>query len=145
MHVIVASHGSFCTGAVQVYEMVAGKSEGITAVSLSFDDTGQFAPELRRAVESHLEGGVLILCDIVGGTPYNESLRLALEHPQKVELLANMNLPMLIEVGMALDRAKDLDDLYQTAVNAGIESIKLSARNERERLANQDEDDDSMF
>ena len=74
MHIVVTSHGSFCTGALSVYEMVAGKTDGICAVSLDFNDTGQFTPRLREVVEAHLDEGVLILCDIIGGTPYNLSL-----------------------------------------------------------------------
>lgn len=139
MHIVVASHGTFCTGAVSVYEMVAGKAEGITAVSLDFNDTGQFAPHLREVVESHLAGGVLILCDIVGGTPYNESFRLFLEHEHDIRVLANMNLPMLIEAGMALGHAESLEDLYRTAVNAGVTSIELAAK-EGEPDTTEDED-----
>lgn len=128
MHIVVTSHGTFCTGALSVYEMVAGKPDGITAVSLAFDDTGQFAPWLRDVVESHLKEGVLILCDVIGGTPYNESFRLALEHPGRVEVLANMNLPMLIETGMLRAQAGSLDELYRIAVNAGVESIKAASQ-----------------
>lgn len=127
MHIVVTSHGSFCTGAVSVYEMVAGKTDGITAVSLAFDDTGQFAPRLREVVEAHVDEGVLILCDIIGGTPYNESYRLELEHPGRVEVLANMNLPMLIETGMTRAGASSLDELYRCAVRAGVESIKAAS------------------
>lgn len=124
MQIVVTSHGGFCTGALSVYQMVAGKPENITAVSLSFTDTGEFKGELREAVKSHLDEGVLILCDIIGGTPYNESYRLMLEHPDKVRLLANMNLPMLLEAGMALPDCKSLKELCDIAINAGIESIK---------------------
>ena len=127
MHIVVTSHGSLCTGALEVVEMVAGKMPGICAVSLPFDDTGQFARALRETVEGGLEDGVLILCDIVGGTPYNEALRLSLEHPGRVDVLANMNMPMLLEAGFALDGAGSLDELRQIALNAGVESVRLLA------------------
>lgn len=127
MHIVVTSHGTFCTGALSVYEMVVGKLDGITAVPLSFDDTGQFVGELREVVESHVAEGVLILCDIMGGTPYNESYRLVLEHPGSVEVLANMNLPMLIETGMLRTDVKSLDELYCAGVKAGVKSIKTAS------------------
>ena len=141
MHIVVTSHGSFCTGALSVYEMVAGKTDGICAVSLDFNDTGQFTPRLREVVEAHLDEGVLILCDIIGGTPYNESLRLFLEHEDTVRVLANMNLPMLLEAGMARTTAPDLEELYKTAVQAGLTSIKLSAQEGEPNIA----EDDDLF
>lgn len=128
MHIVVTSHGSLCTGALEVVEMVAGKMPRICAVSLPFDDTGQFAGSLREAVEGRLEEGVLVLCDIVGGTPYNEALRLSLEHPDRVSVLANMNMPMLLEAGFALDAATSLDELRRIALEAGVESLRPLAQ-----------------
>ena len=141
MHIVVTSHGSFCTGALSVYEMVAGKTDGICAVSLDFNDTGQFTPRLLEVVEAHLDEGVLILCDIIGGTPYNESFRLFLEHEDTVRVLANMNLPMLLEAGMARTTVPDLEELYKTAVQAGLTSIKLSAQEGEPNIA----EDDDLF
>jgi mannose/fructose-specific phosphotransferase system component IIA len=126
MHIVITSHGSFCTGTISSYQMVAGKSNNITGVSLSSVDTGQFRYFLRKTVEQYLDGGVLILCDIVGGTPYNESYRLMLEHPRQIRLLANVNLPMLIEAGLSISSCKNIDELCETVARAGTESMKTA-------------------
>ena len=62
------------------------------------------------------QGDLLVLADLRGGTPFNESYARFLKDPTHLRLVSGLNLPMLIEAGLA---DGDLDAVYQTALDAG--------------------------
>ncbi len=66
-------------------------------------------------------GGVMILTDLYGGTPYNVALDCAKKHP--CSLITGVNLPMLIKVLESDRRSIELNDLTEAAVKAGTEGI----------------------
>ena len=61
-----------------------------------------------------------------GGTPYNESYRHFLMYPDKVKVVSGLNLAMLMESGLALNNAVDLQELVDIAIDSGIQSITSS-------------------
>ncbi len=63
--------------------------------------------------------GVLILTDIFGATPANIALKL--QKPDKVEVVAGVNLPMLLRALTYRDR--DLPTLVAKAVSGGRDGI----------------------
>ena len=70
--IIVTGHGKFPEGILSAISLVAGKPDNTAAVNF---EMGQSSEDLKgsmtRAMES-LEGDeVLILADLVGGTPFN--------------------------------------------------------------------------
>jgi PTS system mannose-specific IIA component len=69
--------------------------------------------------------GVLILTDMLGGTPSNISLSFLKE--EMVEVLTGVNLPMVIAIAQA--RAEmDLSRLAEMAQEAGKTSISLASK-----------------
>lgn len=126
MKILITSHGSLCTGMLESYEMLAGKALGITALPLTPDDTGQYQVALATFIDSTREQ-LLILCDIPGGTPYNESYRAFLENPDKLRIVSGLNLPMLLTAGLALNQNYKLDELAELAAKAANESITIPA------------------
>mgnify|MGYP002663932363 len=55
-------------------------------------------------------------------------------HEDKVRLIAGMNLPMLVELGLSLSSINDLDQLAQLAVDTGKESISLEESDSEDDL-----------
>lgn len=93
---------------------------------LAVDVQAQAAPEqslaLARAALAQLgqRRGVLILTDVVGATPCNVASRLV--RPSQVELLAGVNLPMLLR---ALSyRGESLEMMSARAVAGGVQGIR---------------------
>jgi mannose/fructose/sorbose-specific phosphotransferase system IIA component len=126
MKVVVASHGNFCHGLLESYTMIAGQNKNIHAISLDDSGIGTFRNKLNELLdELTSKDDVLVLADIKGGTPYNESYSYKLMHEEKVRLIAGMNLPMLVELGLSLSSINDLDQLAQLAVETGKESISM--------------------
>ena len=98
---ILVTHGKLADEFVAAMTHVVGQQEGIAAISIGPEDN----MEKRRAeigvavkkVDSG--GGVIILTDLFGGTPSN--LAISLMRKGKVEVIAGINLPMLIRLAKA--------------------------------------------
>ncbi|MDK7050111.1 PTS sugar transporter subunit IIA [Aerococcus sanguinicola] len=124
MKLLLATHGNFAEGILQSYEMIAGDTSNISTVLLNELGIEDFQTRLHQTLDQLLATDeVLILVDLPGGTPYNESLAYQLEHPKGLGVISGLNLPMLIEVGMGLSNSS-LDELKQTALEFGQNGIQ---------------------
>ncbi|MFD1414553.1 PTS sugar transporter subunit IIA [Oceanobacillus jeddahense] len=131
MRIILTSHGDFAAGLLNSYEMIAGKNENINYVNLTNDGISDFTRKLEEKLQSVGTDKVLILCDIKGGTPFNESYKHLLMRPDDIRIICGMNLPMLIEMGMTLDSSEDLEKLYMIGLTAGQNALQgINAKNE---------------
>ena len=110
--VILTSHGFFAQEALNSAQMIAGykfENCGVVSVSEGKDYT-TCLEELRELYNSlEIEAGVLILCDIYGGTPANISTYLAIEHPEIV-VYTGFNLPILLEV-LLTRKGKSIEEI----------------------------------
>ena len=95
--ILLISHGHFAKGLKESAEMLCGACPQVFAVCLDSSDSPEvFVDKLSRAYESaSVYGKVLVLCDLLGGTPCNLALQLLADRDGAV-LLAGMNLPMLM-------------------------------------------------
>ena len=79
--VLLISHGLLCRGLADSVSMVAGNIEQSECISLKpGQDPGEFKEKVRQAVEELDTGmGVLVLTDLLGGTPFNSIAMLCQE------------------------------------------------------------------
>lgn len=97
--VLVLSQGGLAAELVAAAEMVAGRSIPVESLGLDW----RMSPEqAQRTVEVRLREmnrgeGVLILTPVYGDTPTN--LAVALSEPSRYEVVAGVNLPMLLRIG----------------------------------------------
>lgn len=134
MKILLATHGSLGEGLLNSYEMIAGKTDNIHTIKLTDSGIGEFKEKLHNTLnELTATEEVLVLCDLKGGTPYNESFMYSLEKPGRIEVVTGVNLPMLIEIGYLISTDINIGRLADQAVSVGLESI--------EKLASSDDDD----
>ena len=109
---VLATHGELGKALIAAMEMIVGAQPQVTALSLQVADRIEDAAErLREAVEGADDGdGVLVLTDMLGGTPSNICLSL-IGGPRPVEVVSGVSLPMLLK---AVQARRDLD-LRETA------------------------------
>lgn len=121
--VALAGHGAMAPGLVSAADVIIGPQEACVAVALAEDDSPErFQERLAAAVEDVDEGaGVLVLADLPGATPFSAAARLAHERPA-VEVVAGVNLPMLLEVLMQRD-GHSLAETAATAAEAGTRGV----------------------
>ncbi|MBO0452319.1 MULTISPECIES: PTS sugar transporter subunit IIA [Enterococcus] len=123
MKLLLLSHGELCQGLISSYQMIAGENKDIAAVSLTDTGIQDFSERLNKVLTGLEAEDVLILTDIKGGTPYNEAYKYYLSNENRVQLVAGMNLPMVIEAGLNLSN-KDLQAITEIAIEMGRGGIE---------------------
>lgn len=98
---VLATHGNLGEALIRSMEVILGEQPQVEALSLQVeDDIEEANRRLREAVKKVDAGdGVLILTDMLGGTPSN--LSLALLGQPKIEVVSGVNLPMLLKATQA--------------------------------------------
>ena len=95
--VVICTHAELSKALLDSALMILGSFENVVAVSVDSGDSPEHIQErLKEAVEQVNTGaGVLVLCDMFGGTPSNMSLSLLSD---TVEVITGVNLPMLLKL-----------------------------------------------
>jgi mannose PTS system EIIA component len=98
---ILVTHGKLAEEFVAAMQHVVGRQEAVRTVCIGpNDDMEARRAEIAAAIEEVDAGaGVIILTDLFGGTPSN--LAISLMSRNKVEVIAGINLPMLIRLAKA--------------------------------------------
>ena len=98
---ILVTHGKLAEEFVSAMAHVVGQQEAIAAISIGPEDNMERRrADIGAAVKAVDSGaGVIILTDLFGGTPSN--LAISLMRRGQVEVIAGINLPMLIRLAKA--------------------------------------------
>jgi PTS system mannose-specific IIA component len=123
---ILVTHGRLAEEFVHAMEHVVGKQPDVATVCIGpQDDMEQRRKDIARAIKQVDSGnGAVILTDLFGGTPSN--LAISLLKAGKTEVIAGINLPMLIRLAGA---RKDMDLTTATAAarDAGRNYITIAS------------------
>ena len=117
--VLIVTHKELAEALISVWDLILGRGEGVNAVSLDPNDSPEVSRQkIQRALSQVNNGsGVIILTDMLGGTPSNQALPFLQEG--KVEVITGVNLPML----MKLPQIRQMTDLREAA-----EALKQSGQ-----------------
>ncbi len=98
---ILVTHGRLAEEFVHAMEHVVGRQEAVATVSIGpNDDMERRRREIAVAIRQvECGSGVIVLTDLFGGTPSN--LAISLMKPGSIEVIAGINLPMLIRLAGA--------------------------------------------
>jgi PTS system mannose-specific IIA component len=124
---VLVTHGRLAEEFRSALEHVVGAQPHIATISMHPDDNVESRRgDILKAVSKVDNGsGVIILTDMFGGTPSN--LAISVMDTGKVEVIAGMNLPMLIK--LASVRAEvPLGDAVEQAQEAGRKYINVASR-----------------
>lgn len=127
--VLVITHGHFGIELVKSVEMIMGRQDFIDTMGLV---PGQSVDELRQqafdALSKNDEIGVetIVACDLLGGSPSNVALSCLGKSDCKVVL--GVNMPFLIELIQNINDIEDIDELINTALEAGRSGLVLKDR-----------------
>jgi len=123
---VLVTHGRLAEEFVVAMEHVVGKQERIATICIGpEDDMESRRADIAKAIEEVEDGrGVILLTDLFGGTPSN--LAISLMQAGKVEVIAGINLPMLIRLGGARKTMKVVDAVA-AAREAGKKYITVAS------------------
>ena len=125
--IVIVAHGRLADEFRSALEHVVGPQERIATISVSAeDDIEGRRKDIVAAVSRVDDGnGVIILTDMFGGTPSNLAISAMLE--DKVEVLAGVNLPMLIKLARVREEAS-LRKAVGLAQEAGRKYISVASQ-----------------
>ena len=123
---VLVTHGRLAEEFVVAMEHVVGKQERIATICIGpEDDMESRRADIAKAIEAVEAGrGVILLTDLFGGTPSN--LAISLMQAGKVEVIAGINLPMLIRLGGARKTMK-VTEAVAAAREAGKKYITVAS------------------
>ncbi len=123
---ILVTHGKLADEFVNAMQHVVGRQDAVATVCIGpNDDMEARRQQIAEAVGSVDSGaGVIILTDLFGGTPSN--LAISLMKPGKIEVIAGINLPMLIRLAKART-CMSLPKATEAARDAGRNYITIAS------------------
>jgi mannose PTS system EIIA component len=124
--IVLVTHGNLAREFLAAMEHVVGKQEQARAISIGPDDDMEQrrADILAAAAEVDTGEGAILLTDMFGGTPSN--LAISIIDRAKVEVLAGVNLPMLIKLA-SVRRTEPLATAVTQARDAGKKYISVAS------------------
>lgn len=124
---VLVTHGHLATEFRSALEHVVGPQKQLIAISIGpEDDMERRRADIIRAIHEADSGeGVVVLTDMFGGTPSN--LAISVMNGGKVEVLAGINLPMLIKLASVRD-ATTLEQAVQQAQDAGRKYVYIASK-----------------
>ena len=123
---ILGTHGRLAEEFVHAMQHVVGRQEAVATVCIGpNDDMERRRREIADAITAVDDGsGVIVLTDLFGGTPSN--LAISLMQAGKVEVIAGINLPMLIRLAGAR-KTLDVTAAVVAARDAGRNYITIAS------------------
>ncbi|MER2535405.1 MAG: PTS sugar transporter subunit IIA [Rhizobiaceae bacterium] len=124
---VLVTHGRLAEEFRNAVEHVVGPQDDFETICIGpDDDMEQRRADILGAVARAEKGtGVIVLTDMFGGTPSN--LAISVMQPGKVEVIAGMNLPMLIKLS-SIRKGDDIAVAVDEAQAAGRKYINVASK-----------------
>ncbi len=125
--IVLVTHGSLAEELRSAMEHVVGPQADAATVCIGPDDDMEQRRNqiLESARNVDRGGGVVVLTDMFGGTPSN--LAISIMDRARIEVIAGVNLPMLVKLASIRSRT-DLADAVTQARDAGQKYIMVASQ-----------------
>jgi len=133
LNILVITHGEFGKELIATAEGIVGSQENVYSVSLQRTETLlSLSARIDKIIKSFKNGdSVIILTDMLGGTPCNACLPLSANN--NIEIISGVNLYMLISALLHRGTMKS-EELTQKIIADGIKNITNAKRMFLEKL-----------
>lgn len=123
--IVIGTHGWAAEQLLKTAEMLLGEQENVGWIDFVPGENAETLIEKYTAQLEKLDTskGVLFLVDTWGGSPFNAASRIVVDKEHH-EVVAGVNIPMLVETLMARDDNPSFDELVALAVETGREGVK---------------------
>lgn len=123
--IVIGTHGWAAEQLLKTAEMLLGEQENVGWIDFVPGENAETLIEKYTAQLEKLDTqqGVLFLVDTWGGSPFNAASRIVVDK-EHYEVIAGVNIPMLVETLMARDDSPQFDELVALALETGREGVK---------------------
>lgn len=122
-YVVMVSHGDFAPGLHSAVQMMTGKRDDVLSTSLRDGmGTDEFSDNFTALISGFTEEDeVILLADILSGSPFTNALRILDEKgfTPRTLVIAGMNMPLAITAVLMKDNFDDPDVLKETLLSEG--------------------------
>ncbi len=124
---VLVTHGRLAEEFISAMQHVVGPQDQVKAVCIGPEDDMEMRRSeiLNKVSEVDNGSGAIVLTDMFGGTPSN--LAISIMDKAKVEIIAGINLPMLIKLA-SLRKDKTLKEAVEGAQEAGKKYINVASK-----------------
>lgn len=124
---VLVTHGRLAEEFISDMQHVVGPQDQVKAVCIGPEDDMEMRRSeiLSKVGEVDKGSGAIVLTDMFGGTPSN--LAISIMDKAKVEIIAGINLPMLIKLA-SLRKDKSLKEAVEGAQDAGKKYINVASK-----------------
>jgi mannose PTS system EIIA component len=125
--ILVVSHGRLAEALISAAKSLVGSFQKVRGISIwPREGEKEIKDRIRRGITEMDEGdGVVILTDILGGSPTH--LSLSLSEDKRVEVVTGVNLPMLLTLS-SYRKERSLREMGRLVKKSGRRSIILAKR-----------------
>ena len=121
---IVASHAHFASGIVESIGLLSGERENVHALSMYVDGNEDLTKEAAAILDGFAADDEVVVCtDLFGGSVNNEFTKIVQTRPNTY-LVANMNLPLLIQL-LFSDQEAPADQVIREILAADDTRVKF--------------------
>jgi PTS system mannose-specific IIA component len=125
--IVLVTHGRLAAEFRAAVEHIVGSQDSIATVAIGPEDDIEMR---RRDITEAIAGvdrgdGVIVLTDMFGGTPCN--LAISVMEAGRVEVIAGVNLPMLVQL-VRVRGETSLADAVAAAADAGRKYISVASQ-----------------
>ena len=134
--IVIGTHGWAAEQLLKTAEMLLGEQENVGWIDFVPGENAETLIEKYQGQLANLETskGVLFLVDTWGGSPFNAASRIVVDK-ENYEVVAGVNIPMLVETLMARDDNPSFTELVNVAVETGREGVKALKAKPEEKAA----------
>ena len=130
--IVIAAHGHLAQELANTAKQIVGELPHVSSISVEPGSSMEDLQEhIRAAVKSVDDGdGVVVLADLLGGSPCTQSLMLC--QKGKLEVLTGVNLPMLLKANSLRLTMPSLHELAESLAQYGQRNITLASDSVRQ-------------
>lgn len=146
--VVLAAHGSIGPALLEAAESILGPLPDVRALSITAGaDPESLRSQVQEAIHEVDHGaGVLVLCDMFGGTPANLCLGI---DSTRIRVITGVNLPMLLKIATIRAAGTPLEDIAEEVAEHGRRHIvqatdRLRGRRSRSEAGLSADDEDTV-
>lgn len=124
--IIIATHGTAAKELLKTTEMLIGEQENVATIDFVPGENAEtIIGKYQALADGSLSGcdQILFLVDMWGGSPFNAANRFQ-EGKANIDVVAGVNIPMLVNTCMARDDVETLEELVSVALESGSTGIK---------------------
>lgn len=126
MKIVLVTHGKFASGILDTIDMLYGEVKDLYKVEFCVGESTEILAEKIREYMNDIDDNnqLLLICDIVGGTPFNVCSVLARGN-KNIRVIYGLNVPLLLEFCISKD-TKKIDELIDEVMSMKDEMIGIN-------------------